>query len=71
MSLDLIAFLIVLGGSIFAMRKVIGLGQYATQEQTGDRPTIWHIQLGLLFVPSAILLAALGFHLGYPELKGL
>ncbi|MFY2822999.1 amino acid ABC transporter permease [Ruegeria sp. MALMAid1280] len=68
-SLDLIAFLIVFGGSIFAMRKVAAWAN-ATQEKTGDRPTIWHIQLGLFFVPSAILLGALGFHLGYPELKG-
>ncbi|WP_170419413.1 amino acid ABC transporter permease [Ruegeria atlantica] len=68
-SLDLIAFLIVLGGSIFAMRKVSAWAA-ATQESTGDRPKIWHIQLGILFVPMIILLVALGFHLGYPELKG-
>jgi general L-amino acid transport system permease protein len=42
----------------------------AIQESTGDRPTTWYVTLGLLFVPSGILLASLGFHLGYPELKG-
>ncbi|MFA3920432.1 amino acid ABC transporter permease [Ruegeria hyattellae] len=69
LSLDLIAIIVVLAGSIFAMRKVSAWANQ-TQEQTGDRPKIWHILLGLLFVPMLILLAALGFHLGYPELKG-
>ena len=68
-SLDLIAVLVVLGGSIFAMRKVSAWAT-AAQESTGDRPTIWHINLAILFVPMIILLGALGFHLGYPELKG-
>ncbi|WP_372571687.1 amino acid ABC transporter permease [Ruegeria jejuensis] len=68
-SLDLIAIIVVLAGSIFAMRKVTAWANQ-TQEQTGDRPKIWHILLGLLFVPMLILLIALGFHLGYPELKG-
>ncbi len=68
-SLDLIAVLIVLGGSIFTMRKVSAWAQ-AKQETTGDRPKIWYIQLGILFVPMIILLSVLGFHLGYPELKG-
>ncbi len=68
-SLDLIAFLIVLGASIFAIRWNLRRAN-AIQESTGDRPTTWYVTLGLLFVPSGILLAALGFHLGYPELKG-
>jgi len=68
-SLDLIAFLIVLGASIFAIRWNLRRAN-AIQESTGDRPTTWYVTLGLLFVPSGILLASLGFHLGYPELKG-
>ncbi|WP_282120551.1 amino acid ABC transporter permease [Ruegeria atlantica] len=68
-SLDLVAFLVVLGGSIFTMRKVSAWAA-AKQESTGDRPKIWHIQLGILFVPMIILMTALGLHLGYPELKG-
>ncbi|MCL6283592.1 ABC transporter permease subunit [Ruegeria sp. 2012CJ41-6] len=68
-SLDLIAIIVVLAGSIFAMRKVIAWAN-RTQEQTGDRPKTWHILLGLFFVPMLTLLVALGFHLGYPELKG-
>lgn len=68
-SLDLIAFAIVLGLSIFG---IIKLRQRAEriQNQTGDRPGTFWPTLGLLFVPSGILLAVLGFHLGSPELKG-
>ncbi len=68
-SMDLMAILIVLALSIFGMRKVSAKAN-ATQAATGDRPKTWHIQLGLLFVPMIVLLVALGFHLGYPELKG-
>jgi general L-amino acid transport system permease protein len=68
-SLDLIAILVVLGASIFAMRKVAARAA-AIQEKTGVRPKIWYIELGLLFIPILILLIALGFHLGYPELQG-
>ncbi|NRB20777.1 MAG: ABC transporter permease subunit [Rhodobacteraceae bacterium] len=68
-SMDLIAFLIVLGLSIFGMRKVTARAN-VIQEETGDRPKTWHVLLGLLFGPSIVLMIALGFHLGYPELKG-
>ena len=68
-SLDLVAILIVLAGSIFAMRKVSARAS-RIQEATGDRPTTWYVQLGILFVPMIALLLALGFYLGYPELKG-
>ncbi|WP_204113245.1 amino acid ABC transporter permease [Shimia biformata] len=68
-SLDLIAFLIVLGASIFAVRKVTARAA-RIQEETGERPkTLW-LNIGIIVVPTAILFAALGFHLGYPELKG-
>ncbi|MEM7319306.1 MAG: ABC transporter permease subunit [Pseudomonadota bacterium] len=68
-SVDLIAILVVLGLSIFAIRKV-NASAAAKQEATGERPTVWYINLGILFVPTIVLLTALGFHLGYPELKG-
>ncbi|MBK0329673.1 ABC transporter permease subunit [Rhodobacteraceae bacterium F11138] len=68
-SLDLIAILVVLGCSIYAMRKVSARAN-RIQEQTGERPTIWYIELGILCVPMLILLVILGFHLGYPALKG-
>ncbi|MFD3190969.1 amino acid ABC transporter permease [Sedimentitalea sp. HM32M-2] len=68
-SLDLIAILAVLAVSIFAMRKV-AVRAARIQEETGIRPTIWYVELGILVVPMLALLVALGFHLGYPELKG-
>lgn len=68
-SLDLIAILVVLIGSIFAMRKVTARAN-AIQESTGERPTTWYINLGILFVPMIALLVVLGFYLGLPELKG-
>ncbi|WP_294226982.1 ABC transporter permease subunit [uncultured Shimia sp.] len=68
-SVDLMAFLIVLGLSIFGITKVNARAKHI-QETTGERPkTIW-VNLGLFFVPTGILMALLGFHLGYPELKG-
>lgn len=68
-SLDLIAILIVLAASIFAMRKV-SANASRIQEATGDRPTTWYMQLAIFFVPLIAVLWALGFYLGYPELKG-
>lgn len=68
-SLDLLAFALVLGLSIFAIRKVTKRAN-AIQEATGDRPATWYINLGILVVPTSILLVILGFHLGYPALKG-
>ena len=68
-SLDLIAFLVVLGCSIFAMRKVTQRANHL-QETTGERPKTWWVNLLILIVPSAILMAILGLYLGYPELKG-
>ncbi|WP_172299150.1 amino acid ABC transporter permease [Pseudoruegeria sp. HB172150] len=68
-SLDLIAFLLVLGLSIFAARKISARAN-AIQEDTGVRPKTWHINLGVIVLPTLILLVLLGFHLGYPELKG-
>lgn len=68
-SLDLIAILVVLGLSIYA---IIWNNRRANQIQneTGDRPTTWYVTLGLLVVPTGLLLIILGFHFGYPELKG-
>ena len=68
-SIDLLAVLAVLAASIFAWKRI---GSWADQKQseTGDRPTVIWTQLGVLFVPMILLLIALGFHLGYAELKG-
>jgi general L-amino acid transport system permease protein len=68
-SLDLMAILIVLGGGLYVSGRV---RRWANdlQESTGDRPRTWHIRSAIIVVPLAILLFSLGFHLGYPELKG-
>jgi general L-amino acid transport system permease protein len=68
-SLDLIAILIVLGAGIWGSMRVKRWAD-AKQESTGDRPTTWHMRLGLTVIPTLIVLIILGFHLGYPELKG-
>ncbi len=69
-SLDFVAFLIVLGGGVYAMRLI---RRWANQKQaeTGVRPAnVGWIEAGVIVLPLAALLIALGFHLGYPELKG-
>ncbi len=68
-SLDLVAFLLVLGAGLYASHRVKARAD-RIQEATGDRPTTWYLRLGLVAVPVIILLVALGFHLGYPALKG-
>ncbi|APG45875.1 amino acid ABC transporter permease [Phaeobacter porticola] len=68
-SIDLIAILIVLGLSIFAAMKIRQRAD-SIQEATGDRPRTWHTRAAVLILPIAALLLALGFHLGYAELKG-
>ncbi len=68
-SLDLIAILIVLGLGFFVSHKIKQRADHV-QETTGDRPTTWYLRLGVVSLPFIVLLYALGFHLGYPELKG-
>jgi len=68
-SIDLIAFLLVLGAGIWVSIR-IGRRADRIQNETGIRPVVWWQQLGLVIVPPVILLLALGFHFGYPELKG-
>ncbi|GGE17130.1 amino acid ABC transporter permease [Primorskyibacter flagellatus] len=68
-SLDLIAFLVVLGGGIFVSRQIARRAD-AQQEATGVRPKTWYLRLGAVVVPLLVLMVALGFHLGLPELKG-
>ncbi len=68
-SLDLLLLLAVVAASIFAIRWNLNRAK-KVQEATGERPATWHATLGLLFVPTLIVLWGLGFHLGYPELKG-
>ncbi|KAA2314512.1 ABC transporter permease subunit [Pseudooceanicola sediminis] len=68
-SINLIAILIVLGASIFVARGIARRAD-AKQEATGLRPRTWHTRLAVIVLPTVVLLAILGFHLGYPELKG-
>ncbi len=68
-SLDLFALLAVLGTGILIARKVRQRA-LRIQAETGALPTTWYIRLSLIVLPPVALLAYLGFHLGYPELKG-
>lgn len=69
-NLTLIAFLAVLAASLLASRALV---RHATRVQnaTGIRPTTWWQNAVLLVVPTVLLLWGLGFHLEYPELKGM
>jgi len=68
-SLDLMVLLAVLFGGIYVSMRIKKRAD-GIQESTGDRPTTWYLRLGVIVVPLVIVLVALGFYLGYPELKG-
>ncbi|MDQ7071734.1 MAG: ABC transporter permease subunit [Rhodobacterales bacterium] len=68
-SLDLMLILAVLFTGLFISSK-IGKRANAIQAETGVRPTVWWQRLGIVAIPVLITLYALGFYLGYPELKG-
>ncbi|MBL3570319.1 amino acid ABC transporter permease [Rhodovulum sulfidophilum] len=68
-SLDLIAILAVLGAGLFVSARIRARAD-RVQNATGLRPTTWYLRLGVVAVPVLVMLVALGFHLGYPELKG-
>ena len=63
------AIVAVIAASILANRRLLARAR-ATQEATGVRPVTWWKSLLILFAPVSVLLAALGFHLEIPELKG-
>ena len=68
-SIDLLAILAVLGASYWVYKRV-QRDALAVQNATGVRPaTLWK-SAAILILPLLALLVALGFHLGYPELKG-
>ncbi|WP_333830296.1 amino acid ABC transporter permease [Pararhodobacter sp.] len=68
-SWDAIAFIVVVVLSIWANIRLV---RHATKVQnaTGVRPKTWWKSILILLGPAALLLIALGFHLGYPELRG-
>jgi len=68
-SLDLMALVAVLSAGLFVSHRIRQRAD-ATQERTGNRPVTWHLRLGVVAVPSIILLILLGFYLGKPELRG-
>ncbi|MBR9650820.1 amino acid ABC transporter permease [Thalassovita aquimarina] len=68
-SLDLIAFLVALGLGLFVRHKIKTRAN-RIQEATGVRPTTWYLSLAVVALPVLAVFVALGFHLGYPELKG-
>ncbi|TCM79656.1 amino acid ABC transporter permease [Rhodovulum steppense] len=68
-SLDFLAILAVLVGG-FATSAAIRRRAERIQNATGTRPTTWHLRLAVIVLSPVALLAALGFHLGYPELRG-
>ena len=68
-SIDLLVLAAVFIGGLFVSSRIKRRAD-RIQEATGDRPTTWYWRLGVVFVPTISVLAMLGFHLGYPELKG-
>lgn len=68
-SLELLLLAAVLIAGLLGART-IGKRADAVQEATGERPTTWYIQLGVVLIPLIAVLVLLGFHLGYPELRG-
>ncbi|KPU84830.1 amino acid ABC transporter permease [Marinosulfonomonas sp. PRT-SC04] len=71
-SLDLIAIMAVLIAGLMTS-KLIAKRAGQIQETTGDRPTVWYLRLGVVVIPTLLVLWALGFYLGYPVLteKGI
>ena len=68
-SLDFLAVIAVLVAGFFVSGRIKSRAD-AIQNETGVRPTTWYLRLGVVMIPLIVLLVALGFHLGYPALKG-
>ncbi len=68
-SADLLAIIAVLGASFFVNRVLLRRAR-AVQETTGERPVTWWKSLAILILPVVVLFYAMGFHLGYPAMKG-
>lgn len=68
-SWDAIVIILVVVLSIWAHIRLV---RHATKVQnaTGVRPKTWWKSILILLGPLTLLLIALGFHLGYPELRG-
>lgn len=66
---DLLAIIAVVIASIWGYRR-LQTRATVVQNATGIRPVTWWKGLAIIVLPLTALLAATGFHLGYPELKG-
>lgn len=66
---DWFLILLVLGASIYGISRVRAWAT-KTQEATGDRPTTWWMQLGILIIPTGLVMLFLGATLLSPYLKG-
>ncbi len=64
-SLSVLATLAVIAASIYANRLLLRRA-HRIQEDTGRRPTTWWQSLLILFLPTILLLWAMGFHLEVP-----
>ena len=68
-SIDLLAIIAVLVGSFLVHRALLA-NATKVQNATGLRPVTWWKSILIWVVPIVALKFALGFHLGYPELRG-
>lgn len=64
-----IAFAVALIGGWLA-RRAIGRWAQDVQDRTGRRPRTWWMSLGVMTVPSLLLIWYFGLHLNPPELRG-
>ncbi|MBC7140125.1 MAG: ABC transporter permease subunit [Defluviimonas sp.] len=68
-SVDLLAIIVVITGSILANRAILARAT-RVQNATGIRPVTWWKSLAVLVLPLLLLLVALGFHVERPQLRG-
>lgn len=64
-----LAVIVTLGLSIWVNRVILRRAS-RIQDATGLRPTTWWQSLGVLVLPSLAVLAAMGLHLEFPQIKG-
>ncbi|KAA0920461.1 amino acid ABC transporter permease [Aquicoccus porphyridii] len=68
-SLDLLLALAVLIAGLYASHRIKRRAD-RIQNATGVRPVTWYLRLGVVILPFAITLWALGFYFAFPELRG-
>ncbi|MEP3295454.1 MAG: ABC transporter permease subunit [Pseudoruegeria sp.] len=68
-SIELVVLLAVLFGGIMAARWNNARAE-RIQVDTGERPTTVWVNIAFIVVPALLVLIALGFYIGKPELKG-